>query len=254
MAESLNPTKPRVPVRIAAVALVLLAGLLVKKVFFEKPFDYAGTLEATRINLPARVPSVIHSIAVHEGDSVAKDQILATQACEDIALTRSLAEENYQRAVRLKETGSISREAYDQAQNRKQDADTRLGWCEIKSPVNGTVLTRFLEPSEWANPGTRILTVADLSDLWANFYVPQEQMSRLKVGTKVTGRVPELNRTFNGTIIKINDEAEFTPKNVQTESERTRLIFGVKVSFANPERALKPGVTILSTLTTAQAK
>jgi HlyD family secretion protein len=59
--------------------------------------------------------------------------------------------------------------------------------------------------------------------------------------------LPELNnREFDGKIIKINDEAEFTPKNVQTRSERERLVFGVKVSFlgANDQEILKPGMTI----------
>jgi HlyD family secretion protein len=64
---------------------------------------------------------------------------------------------------------------------------------------------------------------------------------------KLKGYLPELNsREFDGKIIKINEEAEFTPKNVQTRSERTRLVFGVKVSFfdSNAEEILKPGMTI----------
>jgi HlyD family secretion protein len=64
---------------------------------------------------------------------------------------------------------------------------------------------------------------------------------------KLKGYLPELgNREFDGTILKINDEAEFTPKNVQTQAERERLVFGVKVSFrdANAEEILKPGMTI----------
>jgi HlyD family secretion protein len=64
---------------------------------------------------------------------------------------------------------------------------------------------------------------------------------------KLTGYLPELdNREFEGTIVKINDEAEFTPKNVQTRTERERLVFGVKVNFrdANAQEILKPGMTI----------
>jgi HlyD family secretion protein len=64
---------------------------------------------------------------------------------------------------------------------------------------------------------------------------------------KLRGYLPELdNREFDGEILKINDEAEFTPKNVQTQAERERLVFGVKVSFrdANAAEILKPGMTI----------
>jgi HlyD family secretion protein len=51
-------------------------------------------------------------------------------------------------------------------------------------------------------------------------------------------------KKFPGTIALIRDEAEFTPKNVQTRSERTRLVYGVKLVFPNPEGILKPGMTI----------
>lgn len=58
---------------------------------------------------------------------------------------------------------------------------------------------------------------------------------------KLKGYLPELNnRKFDGTIVKINDEAEFTPKNVQTRSERERLVFGVKVSFLDVLAFLAP--------------
>lgn len=223
-------------------------GLLISKLFFEQPFKYAGTVEVTRIDLPARVSTTIESIFVQEGDAIRKDQVISVLSCEDVLLQQQLATENYQRAVNLKRTGSISKESFDLLQNKKQDADIRKSWCEIKSPVNGVVLTRFLEPSEWVNPGTKLFTVADVSDLWAYFYVPQIVMSQLKVGAGVMGEVPELNRQFPGKIIKINEEAEFTPKNVQTQSERTRLIFGIKVQFRSHDLVLKPGMTIESTL------
>lgn len=72
---------------------------------------------------------------------------------------------------------------------------------------------------------------------------------RLKIGQRITGILPEASdRTFSGRIIKINEEAEFTPKNVQTRAERTRLVYGVKVRFDNPDLMLKAGMTIESAL------
>ena len=96
-------------------------------------------------------------------------------------------------------------------------------------------------------PGTKILTVANIQDIFAFIYVPQPTVARLALGMKLKGIIPELNnRVFEGTIVKINDEAEFTPKNVQTQQERERLIYGVKVSFlgSNASEILKPGMTI----------
>jgi HlyD family secretion protein len=233
---------------IVVVVVLVGVGIYFGKAYFTPAFEYAGTVEATRIDLPSRISTVVKTIEVNEGQQVKKDQVLARLSCEEVELAHGLANDNYERALNLKKTGSISKEAFDLSLNKKQDADTRFSWCEIKSPVDGTILSKFLEPSEWVNPGTKILTVANLNDLWTYFYVSQELMSKLKVGIRVTGLVPEIGKTFDGTVVKINDEAEFTPKNVQTQSERTRLVFGVKVSFKNESGLLKPGMTIQSQL------
>jgi HlyD family secretion protein len=77
--------------------------------------------------------------------------------------------------------------------------------------------------------------------------VPQPVIAYLKPGMRLKGYLPEMSsREFDGVIEKINDEAEFTPKNVQTRSERERLVFGIKVNFheSNAEEILKPGMTI----------
>jgi len=87
--------------------------------------------------------------------------------------------------------------------------------------------------------------VADLSRVWAYLYVPEPLLAKLKPGMRVVGRLPEVgDRTFEGRLAHIREKAEFTPKNVQTREERTRLVYGVKVEFANPDRVLKPGMTI----------
>jgi HlyD family secretion protein len=135
----------------------------------------------------------------------------------------------------------------DTVKNRKDDSDVRMDWCSIHSPIGGTVLSRYHEPGEWVTPGTKLLTLANIRDIWAFIYVPQPEVAKLKPGMILKGYLPELgNREFDGKILKINDEAEFTPKNVQTQAERTRLVFGVKVSFldSNAEEILKPGMTI----------
>ena len=111
------------------------------------------------------------------------------------------------------------------------------------------VITKFREAGEVVAPGAPLVTVANPYDIWAYFYVPYELLYRLNVGQGVVGVLPEAdNMKFYGRIVKINEVAEFTPKNVQTRDERTRLIYGVKVQFENPDLILKPGMTIESTL------
>ncbi len=243
MAEKKRPPK----IIIIAVVGAIVAGIAVKLLFFQGEFLYAGTLEATKVDLSARISSAISAVNVQEGDRVAQNQELVALACEDVKVASELANENFQRTVGLYRAGTASQETMDSVRNRKEDADVRLSWCSIKSPISGTVLSRYHEPGEWVNPGTKLLTLANIKDIWAYIYVPQPEVSRLQVGMKLRGYLPELNnRKFDGKIIKINDEAEFTPKNVQTRSERERLVFGVKVSFigSNEQEILKPGMTI----------
>ncbi|MGZ3796543.1 MAG: HlyD family secretion protein [Pseudobdellovibrionaceae bacterium] len=234
---------------VVVAALFLTTAALLWRTYWNPTFLYAGTVEATRIDLPARVPTVVEAIYVEEGQTIQKNQKLVSLACEDLNLAQRLATQNYDRAFILRKSGAISKESFEAVQNKKQDADTRLSWCTITAPVSGTVLTRYLEPTEWVNPGTKILSVADLAHLWTYFYVPEKMMSHLKLGSRVQGRVPELgDGVFEGRIVKINSEAEFTPKNVQTRAERTRLVFGIKVAFDNVGNTLKPGMTIESSL------
>lgn len=229
------------------IILVIVLAIAVKFIFFKGEFLYAGTLESTKVDLSSRLSSAIKAVRVQEGDHVAQSQELVALACEDIKVAADLANTNFERTKKLLAAGTASQDAMDQVKSRKEDADVRLNWCSIRSPINGTVLNRYHEPGEWVNPGTKLLTLANVRDIWAYIYVPQPMVSKLQVGVKLIGYLPELNNSqFEGTIIKINEEAEFTPKNVQTQSERTRLVFGVKVSFlgSNEQEILKPGMTI----------
>ncbi len=233
---------------ILLLVLVLVGGAgFAAYLLFERPFRYAGTLEATKVDLSARLAAAIDEVRVREGDRVKQGDTLVVLGCEDYKIAARLARENYARDVQLAKIGSVSQEKLDQARNQKEDAETRLRWCTITSPIDGKVLSRYHEPGEWMLPGTKILTVANVRDIWAYIYVPQPLVAKLAPGMKLAGFLPELgDRMFEGVILKINDEAEFTPKNVQTRAERERLVFGVKIGFhdANGDEILKPGMTI----------
>jgi HlyD family secretion protein len=237
---------PSKSVLLVAAALVV-AAIAVKLIFFRKTFRYAGTLEGTKVDIPSRLSSTIQEMLVDEGYKVQKGQLLVKLSCEDYIEAAKIATINFERNKGLHRAGTVTKEVLDQLENAKIQADIKTGWCAIDSPLDGTVLSRYHEPGEWVDPGTRLLTLANIKDIWAYIYIPQPEVAKLKPGQKLTGYLPELgDRKFEGTIVKINDEAEFTPKNVQTRAERTRLVFGVKVSFlgANDDETLKPGMTI----------
>lgn len=227
-----------------AVVGVILISLLVWRLLGNE-FVYAGTVEATEVDISSRVSSVIQELAVKESDRVRKGDVLIRLACEDIHLAAGLAASNYRRAAELYKSGSMPQAEYDRVRWTRDDSAVRESWCEITSPLSGVVLDKYHEPGELVGPGTRLMTLADLSEVWTYVYVPQPMLARIKPGMKVTGHLPEVEKSrISGYVARIREEAEFTPKNVQTREERTRLVYGVKVSFPNPDMLLKPGMTI----------
>jgi HlyD family secretion protein len=238
----IDPARAR-KVAIPVAAVLLLAFILWK--VFGPGFLYAGTVEATEVDLSARVSSVIDKLEVSEGDSVQKGQGLIRLACEDVRLAADLAESNYKRAVELFQSGSMSKAEFDRTRYQREDASVRRSWCGIRSPISGVVLDVYHESGELVGPGTKLCTIADLSEVWAYIYVAQPLLARIRPGMEVTGSLPEMRgKKFAGRIARIREEAEFTPRNVQTREERTRLVYGVKVAFPNPDGILKPGMTI----------
>ncbi len=231
----------------SGLILAVVGGAVFINYLSNNNFRYAGTLEATYIDLSARLSASISEVKVHEGDRVTAGQTLVIFDCEDYKLNAKLAGKDYQRNVQLLKGNFISPSTIDTYKNQLDSTNTKVSWCTLTSPIDGKVLSRYHEPGEWMTPGTKILTLANIRNIWAYIYVPQPKIASLSLGMELKGYLPELNnREFVGAIVKISDEAEFTPKNVQTQSERERLIYRVKVSFlqANAEEILKPGMTI----------
>lgn len=241
--------KRRAAYIIGAVAAVCAIAVVVKHVLTSGPFMYAGTLETTKVIISARVASDIADIPVAEGDNVTQGQVLMNLSCDTYKILATQIDNDFARAEALSQRGHISQAEFDVLNRNKRDNDLKLQWCQITSPMDGVVVTRFREPGEVVAPGTALLTVANPYEIWAYFYVPYTMLHQLRVGQVVKGVLPEAGgATFPGRIVKISEQAEFTPKNVQTREERTRLVYGVKVRFENDDLVLKSGMTIESDL------
>lgn len=241
--------KKKIIIGILLTLVVLLCFSIWHYMQKRKPFLYAGTLETTKIILSSKVASDITDLPVIEGDTVKKGQLLVEMSCDTYKVMAPQINNDYERAQALIQKGHMSKAEFDIIERNKHDNDLKLKWCQVTSPIDGVIITKFREIGEVVGAGTSLLSVADPYDIWAYFYIPHDDLYRLKIGQQVTGILPEAaDRSFTGTIIKINEEAEFTPKNVQTREERTRLVYGVKVRFDNPDLLLKSGMTIESTL------
>lgn len=228
----------------------MIGGYFLASYFIGKrPYFYSGTLETTKIIITSRVASDVADVFVTEGDIVQKEQPVMQMSCDAYKINARQLDNEFERIKQLMARGHASVAEYDAITRSKQDNDLRLDWCMVKSPIDGMVITKFREIGEIVAPGTVLMSIANPYDIWAYFYVPYDILHRLSVGQRVVGILPQANnKQFVGHIIKINEVAEFTPKNVQTRDERSRLVFGVKVQFENPQLMLKAGMTIESTL------
>ncbi|QLY23874.1 efflux RND transporter periplasmic adaptor subunit [Bdellovibrio sp. KM01] len=232
-------------VPVVIIVVLILVAFLVRQYLFRTSFRYAGTIEVTKVDVPLRVQAVISHLPVKEGMIVEKGQKLVSLSCEDIKISYELAKSTYRRSASLFKSGNISAESYDQVRSKKDDLETRVGWCEVVSPLKGTVLTKYFEEGEMVNPGAKLVTIGNLEEVYAYFYLPHDEIASIKINQQVEVTLPEMDdKKFPGVIEFINPDAEFTPKNVQTRDERTRLVFGVKIRFANKEGILKPGMTL----------
>jgi HlyD family secretion protein len=122
-------------------------------------------------------------------------------------------------------------------------AGTRLEESTLLAPSAGIVLSKNIEAGEQVAPGTPVVTIGRLENVWIRGYVPENDLPRIRLGQKARVTVDGLKgKVFEGRLEFIAQEAEFTPKNVQTEKERVRLVYRIKVTVPNPEMILKPGM------------
>ncbi len=122
-------------------------------------------------------------------------------------------------------------------------SETQLSYAVLHSPLSGVVLVKSSEVGEVVNPGTSVLTLADIENVWLKAYIPETDLSKIKWGQEViitTDLQPK--KEYKGKISFISSQAEFTPKSIQTEKERVTLVYRIKVDIPNPNRELKPGM------------
>ncbi|OIQ62758.1 HlyD family secretion protein [Neomoorella thermoacetica] len=165
---------------------------------------------------------------------------------EDIAAARA----NYEVALagrsqveaRRKDVDAAAA-ALDKAKAALKTAEEQLAKATIRAKTSGVVLRCNFSAGEVVNPGIPIVTLSDPADLWLAIYVPETEIGKVKVGQQAVVTVDSFpGKRFNGRVKEIAGQAEFTPKNIQTKEERVDLVFKVKISLANEEQLLKPGM------------
>jgi len=135
-----------------------------------------------------------------------------------------------------------------QAQVRQAEAalagvEVQREKLNLSAPRNGIITDRAANPGELAIPGATLMNLGDLDQVTLTVYIPETQIGRVRVGQAARVEVDAYpSEVFEGTVTFIAPEAEFTPKNVQTEEERVNLVFAIKITLDNPDHRLKPGM------------
>ena len=133
--------------------------------------------------------------------------------------------------------------AVPQAQASLDLLDAQIAKLTIKAPSDGVILTRSIEAGEVLTAGSAAFSLGQLDNLTITVYIPEDRYGEVKLGQKADVTVdPFPGETFTATVLHIADQAEFTPKNVQTVSGRKSTVFAIKLQVEDPGGKLKPGM------------
>jgi HlyD family secretion protein len=131
----------------------------------------------------------------------------------------------------------------EQAKAALQASQERLKNTVIYAPMSGVILKKNVEIGEIVTSGLPIYTIGDLEHPWIKVYVKEARLGLVKLGQQAQITIDSYpDKVYEGTVTFISSEAEFTPKTVQTQEERVKLVFGVKISVQNVNGDLKPGM------------
>lgn len=132
--------------------------------------------------------------------------------------------------------------AVELAQARVGQAEKALSDCTVKATATGTITTKIVEQGEMVMAGTPLATLSELNEVWLSLYLPETRLPTVKLGQKASIKVDGDPLRHEGVITFISSEAEFTPRNVQTPDERTKLVYRIKITLPNPNHIFKPGM------------
>ncbi|HLY29318.1 MAG TPA: efflux RND transporter periplasmic adaptor subunit [Aggregatilineales bacterium] len=187
---------------IIVIVVVVVVQVVVPAFTDSTTFTLSGTIEATEIHLASQISGRVQQVYAAEGDHVTSGEKLI-----NIYSTTGGAND------------------------------------EITSPIDGTVMERLIEPGELAAPGSPLMVVADLDTLTLTVYVPEDRYGEIYLGKTYPVKVDSFpDASFVGKVSHIADQAEFTPRNVQTIDGRKSTVFAIKLDLEPSGGKLKPGM------------
>lgn len=231
----------------------------------------SGNIEGDNVRISFRVDGQILELLTDEGKMIKKGEVVARLNTDELTKIRDtdlaslkaaeyqyeLAKLDFERSENLFKEGAIPAQKRDQDKTRYDSAkakveqlkaqlelsETRLGFAELASPLDGFVLVKSALAGEVIQPGAPVFTALDLNDIWVTAYINEKDLGRVKLNQEaevVTDTYP--GKKYRGRVSFISNEAEFTPKTIQTTEERVKLVYRIKIRVENSNLELKPGM------------
>jgi len=185
-------------------------------------------------------------------ESLYKDELISAQQMDTAKKAYDIAVSQHKKAIEAlslvkegprKEDIKAASNRVEQARSAMKVYEEKLKDTVLYAPVSGVILKKNVELGETVGVGIPVFTLGDIENPWIKVYIKESKLGLVKLGQKAeitTDSYP--GKKYDGTVTYISSEAEFTPKNVQTQEERVKLVFGIKVSVKNINDELKPGM------------
>ncbi len=258
------------------ICAIVITGLIsiayfVKENNHNKVLKVSGNIEGDDVRISFRVDGQIIELLSDEGKVVKEGQILARLNTDELIKERDnsaaslkaaqfdyeLAKLDYARSENLFKEGAVSMQKrdqdktkYDASQAKVEQlkaslalAQTRLGFAELVSPLNGFILVKSSLAGEVVKSGTPVFTAVDLNNIWVTAYINEKDLGRVKLNQEAEVTTDTfVGKKYKGQVSFISSQAEFTPKFIQTQEERVKLVYRIKVRVDNSSLELKPGM------------
>ena len=168
-------------------------------------------------------------------DEIAVAQARVTHADAQLALAKAESPTEEELAVAQAQLGS--------ALATLESIQVQITLLNVIAPINGVIMTRNVEPGEVIQPGLAAMTIGRLDHLTVTVYIPEDKYGHINLGDPATLRVDSFpDENFSAAVTRIADQAEYTPRNVQTKEDRQTTVYAVELSVDDPLGRLKPGM------------
>ena len=205
-----------------------------------------NTLKQAEINLELASNDKDRMTDLYKSQAITKKQYEDVEAKYEVSLSQfNTTQENLKKLKNLARPEEIKQaEANLNRQIAAVDLlKKNIRDCYVQSPLSGLIVKKFIEEGETVSMLSSLFKVSNLDVAELVIYIPEEEFGKIKLGqTADVSNDTFKDKIYKGKVIYISPEAEFTPKNIQTEDERTKLVYAVKIRIPNPNQELKPGM------------